>query len=332
MNDTKEKYLALLAKVLTKNASPDEEQSLDNWTKESSENHAFVKEVNKTWNLTERYAEQIPVNTEMAWAKFEKKISSTPIQISTSKKIIEIFKTWQAAAAVFLMVVSAWFVYSWNNSVLTEIATLEGEKRQINLPDGSLITLNENSSITYNANFDKRIVQLKGEAFFDIAKQAGKTFEILTTTTKTTVLGTSFNIRAYSQENRIEVAVYTGKVAFESLAKASDKMLLTTNEKVVFDEKSNKMSKVATSDSNAIAWKTQHLLFDNTSIEEVIKTLERYFEIEIESENSAVLNCHFTGRFNEPKLQEVFDAVAFSTDVQIKKLDEHYILIGKGCE
>lgn len=334
MSENNEKYLALLAKVLTQTASSEEKQDLDNWTKEKDENNAFAKEVQKTWVLTERYAEEIPVDTNAAWMKFEQKIS-TPVAKtpSSSSKIIEIFKTWQAAAAVFLVTLSVWFVYDFNNrSQLTEIATNMGEKKEIKLPDGSLITLNENSTIAYAPDFKNRVVQLEGEAFFGVAKQVGKTFEILTNTTKTTVLGTSFNIRAYPQDNRIEVAVYTGKVAFETLAKASDKMLLKANEKGVFDIKSNKINKVAASDSNAIAWKTQLLHFDNTSLKDLVEVLERYFEIEIKSENVAVLNCHFTGRFDKPQLQQIFDAVAFSTEVEIKKVGKQYILIGKGCE
>jgi transmembrane sensor len=333
MSENNEKYLALLAKVLTKNASSEEKQDLDNWTKEKDENNAFAKKVQKTWMLTERYAEELPIDTNAAWAKFEQKIAvPTTKTASSSSKIVELFKTWQAAAAVLLVTLSVWFVYDFNRSRLTEIATIAGEQKEIKLPDGSLITLNENSTLAYAPDFNNRVVQLEGEAFFDVAKQVGKTFEILTNTTKTTVLGTSFNIRAYPQDNRIEVAVYTGKVAFETLAKASDKMLLKANETAVFDGKSNKINKVAASDSNAIAWKTQLLHFDNTSLKDLIEVLERHFDVEIKSENAAVLNCHFTGRFEQPQLQQIFDAVAFSTEVEIKKVDKQYILIGKGCE
>jgi transmembrane sensor len=325
MSENNEKYLALLAKVLTKNASSEEKQDLDNWTKEKDENNAFAKKVQKTWILTERYAEELPIDTNAAWAKFEQKIAvPTTKTSSSSSKIIEIFKTWQAAAAVLLITLSVWFVYDFNRSRLTEIATIEGEQKEIKLPDGSLITLNENSTLAYAPDFNNRVVQLEGEAFFDVAKQVGKTFEILTNTTKTTVLGTSFNIRAYPQDNRIEVAVYTGKVAFETLAKASDKMLLKANEKAVFDGKSNKINKVAASDSNAIAWKTQLLHFDNTSLKDLIEVLERHFDVKIKSENAAILNCHFTGRFEQPQLQQIFDAVAFSTEVEIKKVDKQY--------
>lgn len=93
------------------------------------------------------------------------------------------------------------------------------------------------------------------------------------------------------------------------------------------------MVKTVEPTNNSVAWKTQELVFDNTELGSVIKTLERYFEVKIEGDPK-ILNCHYTGTFKEPKLGEVFNTIAFTfpTDLEIKKVDEKYILIGQGCE
>lgn len=334
MDSNNNKYLTLLSKVLTKSASLEEKEQLEQWANENDAQKAFVEETLEVWNLSKNYAEDLPVDTNRAWDKLEAKL-----EVKTPQPTIwrSLASYWKAAVIAGLVATSVFWVASRNvagvQPVLEIVETGEQEQKELILPDGSMVLLNENSSLAYAKDFKVRTVDLKGEAFFDVTKKNGQSFEINTSTTKTKVLGTSFNIRAYDQ-TPVEVAVVTGKVAVESVQEGNkESVLLLPNETVVYDAAVKKMVKTVEPTNNSVAWKTQELVFDNTELGSVIKTLERYFEVKIEGDPK-ILNCHYTGTFKEPKLGEVFNTIAFTfpTDLEIKKVDDKYILIGQGCE
>lgn len=334
MNSNNNKYITLLSKVLTKGASLKEKKELEEWANENDAQKVFVEETTEVWNLSKNYAEELPVDTNSAWDKFEEKLEG---KVTKPTLLRSLTSYWKAAAVVGLIATGLlWFA---SQNFLAEVPVLEivetgaEEQKELTLPDGSVVLLNENSSLAYAKDFAVREVSLKGEAFFDVTKQNGQSFEIKTTTTKTSVLGTSFNVRAYDK-NPVEVVVVTGKVAVESIEKGTKaSVVLLPNEGVVYDAVAKTMEKNKEATKNSLAWKTEELVFDNMALGNVIETLERYFEIEIESDPK-ILNCHYTGTFKKPKLDEVFNTIAFTfpTDLEIKKVDEKYILIGQGCE
>lgn len=335
MNSNYNKYITLLSKVLTKGASLEEKEELEQWANENTSQRAFVEETTEVWNLSKNYAEQLPVDTNSAWAKFEGKLDN---KASKPTLLRSLASYWKAAVVVGLLATSLIWLATQNLSkggqpVLEIVETGTEEQKELTLPDGSVVLLNENSRLAYAKDFAVREVNLKGEAFFEVTKRNGQAFEIKTTTTKTRVLGTSFNVRAYDK-TPVEVAVVTGKVAVESVEKGVESsVVLLPNEGVVYDVANKEMKKNRQATKNSLAWKTQELVFDNMALGNVIETLERYFEIEIESDPQ-ILNCHYTGTFKDPKLDEVFNTIAFTfpTDLEIKKVDKKYILIGQGCE
>lgn len=334
MNSNNNKYLTLLSKVLTKGASLEEKEQLEQWTNEDSTQKAFVEETTKVWNLSKNYAEELPLDMNKAWAKFEAKLETKKAKPTLLRSLTSY---WKAAAIIGLVATSLIWFATQNVAeaipVLAMVETGAEEQKELTLPDGSLVLLNENSRLTYAKDFSVREVRLEGEAFFEVTKQNGQSFEIKTQTTKTRVLGTSFNVRAYAK-TPVEVAVITGKVAVESIEEGTNaSVILLPNEGVVYDAIANTMEKNKQTSPNSLAWKTQELVFDNMALENVIETLERYFEVEIDSD-AKILNCHYTGRFKEPKLDEVFKTIAFTfpTDLDIKKVDGKYILVGEGCE
>ncbi|MCP4442756.1 MAG: DUF4974 domain-containing protein [Aureispira sp.] len=337
MDNQKNKYLNLLAKKLNNKTSAEEQKELEQWANENEENKKFVEETTKTWNLVGDYVDDLPIDSKSAWTNIQSHISTAAPQ---ETKVRSIFKTWQAVAAALIVVsLSVWWLYNSNNTVepispvLAKVSTGVGEQKEVKLPDGSTVMLNQNSSLAYNKEFKNRQVTLEGEAFFEVTKQDGAKFEIKTAKTQTTVLGTSFNVRAYKSDSIAEVTVFTGKVAFQELEKEENKVLLLPKDRAVFNKTNQQLKKdTVAQQGNAIAWKTQELIFENTSFIEVINILERYFDVLIEVENENILNCHYTGTFSDPQLQDILDAVHFTTNIKSKKVGLSYILTGEGCK
>jgi len=326
--DTKEqKYLNWLAKKMTNQASKQELEALEAWEQQNVSNKKFSEDIVHVWKQTGDYANDIPVDIDGAWNRFEGALEATSTTQKTVVRSLPWIKMVAAAVVVAVLTVGWQAFFQQTTPEIIHLAT-KGQQQTINLPDGSTVVLNENSTITYEKNFEPRVLELSGEAFFDVTKQAGQSFEIQTATTQTTVLGTSFTIRAYEKEP-VEVAVVTGKVAVNKIDESNQKVVLLPKEQVVVRE--NEPLQKTPQASNAMAWKTQRLVFNNTTLKEVVGTLERYFDIEISS-NPAIENCHYTGNFQKPVLQDILDAVAFSTDLEVEQKENKYILTGQGCQ
>ena len=183
---------------------------------------------------------------------------------------------------------------------------------------------------------------MEGEAFFEVEHLSeDHPFEIMSGDTKTTVLGTSFNVRAYPEEQRVEVTVETGKVAFESL-KAKEKknaegpaevkkVLLNKGDSGLFDKVERSIIRKEEKIENANSWKTGQLTFSNTELRDVKEALERYFDIKISTSDEKILNCHFTGVYQKPELEQILEVLKFSLDIEIEERQNEFTLKGEGC-
>ncbi len=337
--DHQEKYSALAAKYLAGQVSPAEEQDLFAWTDANPDHQKLFEEWTQTWALTEGAAAS-PFETDLgaAWAKVEVAISKAkPLtEERPSTKIVRLSKTmqrWSVAAAVLFAVAAAtwWFNRQPLQPQLVEIQTFAKEKREVWLPDSSHVWLNENSKLAYDPRFEQRHVNLEGEAFFEVVRMVERPFEIRSGDATTTVLGTSFNVRAYAAEDKIEVTVKTGKVALSSNKAKHSPVLLTPGETGVFLKKEEKVEVAVLQMENADAWKTQQLSFDDEKMAQVITSLERYFDVDIEVADPSLLECPYTSDFPQPDLESILTVIGSTIGFEFSKTEKGYLLTGDGC-
>lgn len=242
-------------------------------------------------------------------------------------------KNWLSIAAVFILTAGlTWLFYTTNSIVWIESVSQNNVQKELTLSDGSIVSLNENSLVSYPEMFaDKREIHFQGEGFFDITPDPNNPFLIHSENTLVEVIGTSFNIRNYSDESTMVVSVVSGKVAFSSIQNGlQEKIFLLKGEQGIYNKETNLIYKSAAK-PNQIAWKTKQLTFDNVIMHDVIGDLERYFDISIKVDNEAFLNCHFKGNFNNAKLETVLDVLKYTMDISYEIQDSKYILKGEGC-
>ena len=214
---------------------------------------------------------------------------------------------------------------------LVDVQTYNQEKKQVTLPDSSHVWLNENSRLTYDPRFEQRHVSLEGEAFFEVQRLVERPFEIVSGDATTTVLGTSFNVRAYAAEDKIEVTVKTGKVALAVTKSKESTVILTPGETGVFNKKEEKVEVATREMENADAWKTEKLSFDDEKMAQVIAALERYFDVNIAVSDPALLECPYTSSFDQPDLHAILTVIGSTIGFEFSKTEERYLLTGKGC-
>ena len=330
-----DKFLYLTSNYLTGEITEAEKEALFAWVNQSEANKAEFDEMKELWELSGDIEEEFDTDISVAWEKVAKrtiKKEAKIIRYPWNRQLLRI-------AAVIFVVVGAYWLINNGTQKAEDIVyqTAANEKTQITLPDGSEVWLNENTKITFEEKFDPRILRLEGEAFFEVEHlTANQPFEILSGDTKTTVLGTSFNVRAYAEEQRVEVTVETGKVAFEKVAekkteKKENKVLLMAGDSGFFDKVERSIIKEELKNENADSWKTGQLTFENTELREVKEVLERYFDIKINTSDEKILNCHFTGVYQKPELDQILEVLKFSLNVEIEKEQNEFILSGEGC-
>lgn len=327
-------YSELLAKKLSGNATADELRQLENWRKEQVDNDDFARNAEELWQMSEKYSDRpFITDKKAAWqaieSKLDKKEQGRVVQMRPWRKVLQI-------AAMSVFVIGAYWL--WNNSAnnttneFMAFQTYENENKEIELPDGSKIWLNENSSIRYAADFQKRDVSLNGEAFFEVARMEDSPFEITSGGATTRVLGTSFNIRAYPEEAKVELTVKTGKVAFSAENKEETKILIA-GEAANYEKAAKRVVESPVLEANALAWQTKKLTFISTPFSQVEKDLERYYDVEIEVKNAALSNCRFKGgTFKKAELSEILELLQITMEWEINKDGTKYIVDGTGCE
>lgn len=191
-----------------------------------------------------------------------------------------------------------------------EQRTAPGTRSTIQLPDGTRIWLNAGSRLQYPSRFTgtTRELTLDGEAFFDVARNPSRPFIIHLNKGTIRVLGTSFNVRAYSTEPVVETSVATGKVAFiprYQKERQQDTFYLAADSKAQFSVAGDRVTTSATNSGEDKAWTEGQLIFRSMLFRDIAAGLERSFGVRIVFADSTLEQYRLTGSFRNNSLEEI---------------------------
>jgi ferric-dicitrate binding protein FerR (iron transport regulator) len=220
--------------------------------------------------------------------------------------------------------------------LVTRTAPL-GERVTITLVDGSRVFLNSGSSISFPKVFDNSVreITLEGEAFFEVTRNPKQPFIVRTGDLVTRVLGTSFNIEAFNNDD-ISVSVATGRVQVtqgvgDSQDEISQTIFLDPSQKVSYQNHRFTLSYVDI--EKTIAWKNNTLRFDDTPLSTVVATLARWYDVSIIFDNNDIINCRINGQFKGQRLEEVLRSIRYMYNIEYKMTNSNKIVLyGKGCK
>lgn len=237
-----------------------------------------------------------------------------------AKRILLTFTKIAAIVAFPIMIATMGYLMLENSryKALTSnefrVKTAKGESTSVVLPDGTKIRLNSNSRLSYNATFSKndRTVRLVGEAYFDVAHNKELPFVVKTNVANVKVLGTVFNIRAYTEEKFFEASLVSGSVEVSPLYQPEKRMRLRPNQKAYLDKEQRVWSISNTDLWQETSWKEGNIVFRSKKLDEIFTTLESYYGLDIDVVGSSPKEL-FTGSFHEESIQEV-----------LLQLQEHY--------
>ena len=358
-----ENYYDILTRYLDGTASQNEAGLLLNWVKSDKQHMDLFIEMKDLWAKT-GLLNKNDLETNLALQRFKNRLAKNHPSTTWQKELFVKYKN--IAAILLIALLSGALLFSLLSKriekaqvVYTETIIPDGQKGKMILADGTKISLNSGTRIRYPSNFNgnTREVYLEGEGYFEVAHNKAKPFLVHSGRLTVKVLGTSFNMKSYPDENRIETTLITGSIKlFETKGKQNNEITtLKPNEQAVYDKVNGEMSikqfhSVSTeiapavlskrSDSGSsstetlnpqvesiIQWKDQKLIFKDETFKEMAEKLTRWYGKKIHIESESLKNNRYSGKFiyNET-IYQVLEVIRYTTDLSYYEKD-HEIYI-----
>ena len=290
------------------------------------EEHADEKEaaLNALWKDTEG---KVDAGT---WTSLEKVYSKIGVSAGTKKQYRLFPWKYAAAVAVFVVTVSGTFWLTRNAFNEKTIAMIEqyipdGKTRELELPDGSRVHVNSGTLLLYPDAFkgDTRTVYLVGEADFKVKKNPNKPFIVRSANMSVTALGTEFNVAAYPEAPEIVATLIQGKVKV-SYEQSDNSYILNPGQQVIYNRKTAQ-SKIADANlEDVTAWQRGQIVFRGSTMEEILQTLERRFDITFQYSTSLFTNDKYNFSFStNADIEEVMEVMKEVTGKFTYKIDKN---------
>ncbi len=330
----------LVTRYLNKETNSQENAEMEDWLSQSEANREELEQTARMLRKIDTYYRAKRFDPNAAWTNVNTQISPTKVKsIQLTKKRKEVIAHFYKYAAIVLLALllgSVGYYIGFRNripAVYNEIISAENQVlNEYVLPDGSIVTLNSNSKLTFPKKFkgDIREVTIEGEAFFDVQRNPEKPFVINAGKAQVKVLGTSFSVCAYPGAETVEVIVETGKVQVVSnnieLPVKSREVFLIPGEKGTFFTTNEILEKSVNENPNFLAWKTHDLIFNKVPLREVVESLEKAYHINISVAEPELNDLLYEGHFDQKPIDFVLDVIRLTFNLELSVENEHYTL------
>jgi transmembrane sensor len=216
--------------------------------------------------------------------------------------------------------------------VFREISTDRNQRASIQLSDGTKVNLSVDSRIKMPDQFarDVREIELKGEAYFDVAHSPDRPFIIRSGNTTVQVLGTDFGVRAYPDEDQIRVVVKSGSVAVRSIiGQDENSVILQPGQLARVASNSTNINTEWVDPDSYLGWIDGKLSFNQNTLSEVISQLERWYDLEVVLENQSIKDRRLTAVIDSRSLNNVLNVISQSVDLSYEVIDNKIFLRNK---
>lgn len=316
----------LLVKYLLEEANEAEQQQVNAWITASVENKKYYDHFSLVWEKSKKHAVTSTVDTDTAWQKFQQRVQQNE---ASSAKIIEMPRRqmgWMRIAAMLVVLLgSAWMLYNIMGIGKPEMIAIHSEDKVLidTLPDGSIVTLNKNSSLSYPASFkgNSRDIALTGEAFFDVTPDKSKPFIISVNDVKVRVVGTTFNVK--HTDERTEVVVETGIV--EVSKKDKGIKVMPKEKAVVLKDKAMPVKENST-DELYNYYRTREFVCNGTPLWRLVDVLNEVYNADIVIEKEQLKNLPLTTTFHNETLDSILSVVGETFNIKVERNGNRIIL------
>ena len=297
----------MAARILAGEASGEEQMLHQNKLIADVQYRHEWKEWEAAWKQADDAFLYQSIDAEAAFTSMMGKISKA----KTPKKISLSFMQYAAIFTGVALFAAVWLFRSNSEKIIT--ATYEADMLQLKelvLTDGTQLTLNKGSKLVCSQPFtgSERRVRLSGEAWFDVKPNSDMPFIVETDEFEVQVVGTSFNVRDFSNSKTFNVEVESGIVEVVSLGGLNERLRLVAGDGAVYYRDSKVLGKVK-ANPNFMAWKTGRMEFYDTPLSEIVETLSRVYSREIVVNDSSILDERMGGTFTDNSFEHILSVV-----------------------
>lgn len=311
----------LLAGYFQRNLEQKDIRKIEQWKNASPENRKIFEDSKTAWEGLEQLRLMKKYDADSAIREVEQKIKSK----KNSKSFIEIFRKVAAVLILPLLIATVWLAIDKTplESESQEWHTLKtpaGMRSEFILPDSTKVYLNSETSLTYPLAFNSRIreVKLNGEAYFEVAENTKVPFIVNTGRISVEVTGTEFKASNYKHENLMEVVLVSGAVnLYEGNYSETENVLtpLVPGERFRFDQKNKTMNIQEVDVEKYTAWKNGILMFRDDSMDDVVRRMNRWFNVDIRLTGPELTDYVYTATFEDESLMQILELLKISAPI-----------------
>lgn len=319
--------------------SPEEEQELTLWLQADESHRKQYSDEADLWAMAHvpRFANQKQTNFETHFQHIKKEQSR--FSILYRKPMNSLLKV--AAALILLLatgttayLVGTHYASSPQTIALFKTTAPLGAKSKVVLPDGSVVWINSGSSLSYTSNFNSSVreVSLVGEAYFEVTHNPSKPFVVKANSLDVKVLGTHFNVKAYQNEETVDVSLISGKVNvhLNSQATHNADVILRPNHMLSFNKDNGKVEVANIKGTDANAWINGMLTFTKQPFVNIAKDLERKYNIRLVIQSKNLQREIFSGSFaSNYSLEQILDEIDVDGKYKWERHDSELIIKDK---
>lgn len=295
----------LIGKAISGNATDGEIKALEEWKKASEANWKVFLKSQKAWDKSEGWisGQTVQRDKSSVEARYCAYLSGNVQKIRRTSLIFKI-----AAILAFPVALAlGWYLFEGPETLNTEgtrmceITSPKGHISKCILPDGTEVWVNTGSTISYNpASFNQknRQVQLEGEAYFEVTSNAGKPFKVITPLADVNVTGTAFNVKAYPNNGVFEAVLAEGSVNLEFKSGNRENLDMTTGQRAIYNADFLSLKTMEVDPRMFISWRKGELLFKDATLNDLIKELERIYDIQFQIKPESLGEYRFRGMFS----------------------------------
>lgn len=313
----------IILRNLSGEASCEDIIIFSDWLASSAGNKACFLKIKKYWDAEIAGAKLR--NPEATYNKLLDRIRQTE-----RKQIVrKLWIRYASAAAVAAIIGIAGYWAGGQKSVmpLQYYSYITGNSiSSFELPDGTEIALNKNSTLSYSSLYGEKVreVSLEGEGFFTVTKDKAKAFIVDLNGSKISVLGTVFNVKNYKKENVTTATLVEGSIRFET---PQQQLLLKPDQQLVFNKSSNKIDIESVSTDLITAWKSHQIKYKSIPFKEFLDMLMKQYDVEIILSNKELGNQKVTGAFDESlTVDQILDLMKKNLSFEWKKQGNKYVI------
>ena len=295
----------LIGKVLSRNATSEEIQELEKWKNAAQENQYLFEKSKKAWGKGEKFISETSLQNDRSKleSEYNRYLSDRVKKMNRQSFIYKI----AAVLAFPIAMAIGWYLFGESEKPvqlaeqLYEISSPKGHVSKVKLPDGTQVWINTNSSIVYDAatfNQNNREIQLKGEAYFEVTSSEEKPFIVVTPHANVKVTGTSFNVNAYPASTLFETVLAEGKIELQLKSGATESLIVEPNQQVIFNSINKKFDIQSVEVEMFTAWRNGEIIFKDATLADLIKELERIYDIQFHLKPASLGELRFRGMFS----------------------------------